>query len=91
VLGSDIIMLSTATVILLVLGLFQDFGTPREPGDPPISWLEGVAIMIAILKPHVCLLRHLDFMLKLPVSSFLPLENSLCITQMNAFRIRRML
>jgi len=91
VLGSDIIMLSTATIISLALGLFQDFGTPREPGDPPVSWLEGVAIMIAIPKPHICLLRHLDFMLKLPVSSFLPSENSLCITQTNTFGIRRTL
>jgi len=91
VLGSDIIMLSTATVISLVLGLFQDFSTPQEPGDPPIGWLEGVAIMIAIPKPHVRPLRRLNFMLKLLVLSFLPSENSLCITQMNAFRIRRTL
>ncbi|KAI6112800.1 hypothetical protein F5141DRAFT_1063146 [Pisolithus sp. B1] len=27
----------------------RDFGTPRTPGDPPVDWVEGVAIMIAIL------------------------------------------
>ena len=43
------VLLSIAAVISLALGLFQDFGTPREPGDPPVDWVEGVAIMIAIL------------------------------------------
>ena len=42
------ILLSIAAVISLALGLFQDFGTPREPGEPPVDWVEGVAIMIAI-------------------------------------------
>ena len=32
----------------LALGFFQDFGTPRPPGEPPVDWVEGVAIMIAI-------------------------------------------
>ncbi|KAL4062136.1 Ca-transporting ATPase [Scleroderma citrinum] len=44
-----LVLLSIAAVISLALGLFQDFGTPRTPGDPPVDWVEGVAIMIAIL------------------------------------------
>jgi Ca2+-transporting ATPase len=44
-----LIILAFAAVISLALGLFQDFGTPREPGEPPVDWVEGVAIMVAIL------------------------------------------
>ncbi|PPQ77122.1 hypothetical protein CVT25_010816 [Psilocybe cyanescens] len=43
-----LILLSIAAAISLALGLFQDFGTPREPGEPPVDWVEGVAIIIAI-------------------------------------------
>ncbi|KAF9453412.1 hypothetical protein P691DRAFT_40984 [Macrolepiota fuliginosa MF-IS2] len=43
-----LILLSIAVVISLALGLFQDSDTPREPGLPPIDWVEGVAIMIAV-------------------------------------------
>jgi len=42
------ILLSIAAVISLALGLFQDFGTPRPEGEPPVDWVEGVAIVIAI-------------------------------------------
>jgi hypothetical protein len=41
-------LLSVAAVISLALGLFQDFGTPRKDGEPPVDWVEGVAIMIAV-------------------------------------------
>jgi Ca2+-transporting ATPase len=34
---------------LLALGLFQDFSTTRPDGDPPVDWVEGVAIIIAVL------------------------------------------
>ncbi|KAI6165548.1 Ca-transporting ATPase [Pisolithus thermaeus] len=44
-----LVLLSIAAIISLALGLFQDFGTPRTPGEPPVDWVEGVAIMIAIL------------------------------------------
>ena len=44
-----LILLSIAAVISLSLGLFQDFGTPRLPGQAPVDWVEGVAIMVAIL------------------------------------------
>ncbi|KAH9481469.1 Calcium-transporting ATPase 2 [Psilocybe cubensis] len=43
-----LILLSIAAAISLALGLFQDFGTPRKPGEPPVDWVEGVAIIIAI-------------------------------------------
>jgi Ca2+-transporting ATPase len=36
-------------VISLALGLFQDFGTKRPDGDPPVDWVEGVAIIVAVL------------------------------------------
>ncbi|KAJ7158854.1 hypothetical protein C8R46DRAFT_1002629 [Mycena filopes] len=44
-----LVLLSIAAVVSLALGLFQDFGTPRPAGDPPVDWVEGVAIMVAIL------------------------------------------
>lgn len=37
-----------AAVISLALGLFQDFGTARPPGEAPVDWVEGVAIMVAV-------------------------------------------
>ncbi|KAG6895384.1 hypothetical protein C0992_001571 [Termitomyces sp. T32_za158] len=43
-----LVLLSIAAVISLALGLFQDFGTPRPPGEAPVDWVEGVAIMVAI-------------------------------------------
>jgi hypothetical protein len=45
---SDQVLLSIAAVISLALGLFQDFGTTRPAGEPPVDWVEGVAIMVAI-------------------------------------------
>jgi Ca2+-transporting ATPase len=44
-----IVLLSVAAVVSLALGLFQDFGTPRPAGEPPVDWVEGVAIIAAIL------------------------------------------
>ena len=32
---------------LLALGFFQDFGPSRDPGKPPVDWVEGVAIIVA--------------------------------------------
>ncbi|KAG5354130.1 hypothetical protein C0989_007491 [Termitomyces sp. Mn162] len=43
-----LVLLSVAAVISLALGLFQDFGTPRPEGEPPVDWVEGVAIMVAV-------------------------------------------
>ncbi|KAG2355509.1 hypothetical protein BDR07DRAFT_1303134 [Suillus spraguei] len=44
-----LILLSIAAIVSLALGLFQDFGTPQPAGQPPVDWVEGVAIMIAVL------------------------------------------
>ncbi|KAF7330460.1 Calcium-transporting ATPase [Mycena venus] len=45
-----LVLLSIAAVVSLALGLFQDFGTPRPADNPPrVDWVEGVAIMVAIL------------------------------------------
>ncbi|TFK60946.1 hypothetical protein BDN72DRAFT_937594 [Pluteus cervinus] len=43
-----LVLLSTAALISLALGFYQDFGIPRAPDEPPVDWVEGVAIMIAI-------------------------------------------
>jgi len=42
-------LLSICAVVSLALGLFHDFGTTRPDGDPPVDWVEGVAIIIAVL------------------------------------------
>jgi Ca2+-transporting ATPase len=41
--------LSICAVVSLALGLFQDFGTARPDGDSPVDWVEGVAIIVAVL------------------------------------------
>ncbi|EIW84082.1 calcium-translocating P-type ATPase [Coniophora puteana RWD-64-598 SS2] len=43
-----LVVLSIAAVVSLALGLFQDFGTTTQEG-PKVDWVEGVAIMVAIL------------------------------------------
>ncbi|KAI1276836.1 calcium-translocating P-type ATPase [Xylaria sp. FL0933] len=45
-----IILLAVAAVVSLALGLYETLGVKREPGSPPsVDWVEGVAIIIAIL------------------------------------------
>lgn len=44
-----LILLTIAAVVSLALGLYQTFGTPHEPGEPKVEWVEGVAIIVAIL------------------------------------------
>ncbi|KAH8105591.1 calcium-translocating P-type ATPase [Phellopilus nigrolimitatus] len=53
-----LVLLSIAAVVSLALGLFQDFGTQRPTfscgngqtcTQPPVDWVEGVAIMVAIV------------------------------------------
>ncbi|KAI1431322.1 calcium-translocating P-type ATPase [Xylaria sp. CBS 124048] len=45
-----IILLTIAAVVSLALGLYETFGIKHLPGDPPsVDWVEGVAIIIAIL------------------------------------------
>jgi hypothetical protein len=35
--------------VSLVLGLFRDFSQTRPAGEPPVDWVKGVAIFVAIL------------------------------------------
>ncbi|KAI0027587.1 hypothetical protein K488DRAFT_61078, partial [Vararia minispora EC-137] len=44
-----LILLSIAAAVSLALGLFQDFGPTRDPDQPPVEWIEGVAIIIAVI------------------------------------------
>ena len=45
-----LIMLLVAGTISLALGLYETFGVPKEPGDPtPVDWVEGVAILAAVV------------------------------------------
>lgn len=44
-----LILLTIAAVVSLALGLYQTFGTPHEPGEARVEWVEGVAIIVAIL------------------------------------------
>ncbi|CAG8646633.1 8710_t:CDS:2, partial [Paraglomus brasilianum] len=42
-----LVLLTVAAIVSLVLGLYEDFGTHKE--GPKVSWVEGVAIIVAIL------------------------------------------
>jgi Ca2+-transporting ATPase len=43
-------MLLVAGVISLALGLYETFGVAHKPGDPtPVDWVEGVAILSAVV------------------------------------------
>ncbi|RDL41841.1 putative calcium P-type ATPase NCA-2 [Venustampulla echinocandica] len=44
-----LMLLSIAAVISLAIGLYQTFGTAHDAEHPPIEWVEGVAIIVAIL------------------------------------------
>lgn len=44
-----LILLSIAATISLAVGLYQTFGTKHDAANPPIEWVEGVAIVAAIL------------------------------------------
>jgi Ca2+-transporting ATPase len=44
-----LILLTCAAVISLALGLYQTFGVEHKPGEPAVEWIEGVAIIVAIL------------------------------------------
>ncbi|KAI0965792.1 calcium-translocating P-type ATPase [Xylaria arbuscula] len=45
-----IILLAIAAIVSLALGLYETFGVQRAPGSPPaVDWVEGVAIIVAIL------------------------------------------
>lgn len=44
-----LLLLTAAAIISLALGLYQTFGQKHAPGQPKVEWVEGVAIIIAIL------------------------------------------
>ncbi len=44
-----LILLTIASVVSLSLGLYQTLGTVHEEGEARVEWVEGVAIMVAIL------------------------------------------
>lgn len=44
-----LILLTVAAVISLALGLYEAFGQERRDGEAPVQWVEGVAIMAAVI------------------------------------------
>jgi Ca2+-transporting ATPase len=44
-----LILLTIAAVVSLALGLYQTFGVEHKDGGAKIEWVEGVAIMVAII------------------------------------------
>lgn len=44
-----LILLTIAAVVSLALGLYQTFGVEHEDGGAKVEWVEGVAIMVAII------------------------------------------
>lgn len=44
-----LILLSIAAVVSLAIGLYQTFGTQHSADNPPVEWVEGVAIIVAIV------------------------------------------
>lgn len=44
-----LILLSIAAVVSLAIGLYQTFGTHHDSDNPPVEWVEGVAIIVAIV------------------------------------------
>lgn len=44
-----LILLSVAAVVSLAIGLYQSLGTKHTASNPPVEWVEGVAIIVAIM------------------------------------------
>ncbi|OIW25161.1 calcium-translocating P-type ATPase [Coniochaeta ligniaria NRRL 30616] len=44
-----LILLSVAAVVSLAIGLYQTFGQPHPEGEAGVEWVEGVAIIVAIV------------------------------------------
>lgn len=44
-----LILLSIAAAVSLAVGLYQTFGGEHKNGEPRVEWIEGVAIIVAIL------------------------------------------
>jgi len=44
-----LIILSVAALVSLAIGLYQTFGIKHAPGEPKVDWVEGCAIMLAVV------------------------------------------
>ncbi|EKG09111.1 ATPase P-type K/Mg/Cd/Cu/Zn/Na/Ca/Na/H-transporter [Macrophomina phaseolina MS6] len=44
-----LILLTIAAVISLSLGIYESVGIEHKPGEPKVEWVEGVAIVVAIV------------------------------------------
>jgi P-type Ca2+ transporter type 2C len=44
-----LILLTAAAIVSLSIGLYQAFGTAHTPTNRPVEWVEGVAIIIAVV------------------------------------------
>lgn len=44
-----LILLSIAAIVSLAIGLYQTFGQKHEANNPGVEWIEGVAIIVAIV------------------------------------------
>ncbi|KAI2610597.1 calcium-translocating P-type ATPase [Hypoxylon sp. NC1633] len=44
-----LILLSVAAIVSLAVGLYQTFGGEHPDGQPSVEWIEGVAIIVAIV------------------------------------------
>ncbi|ROT34853.1 plasma membrane calcium-transporting ATPase [Sodiomyces alkalinus F11] len=44
-----LMLLTAAAVVSLAIGIYQTVGIKHDPGEPQIEWVEGVAIVIAIV------------------------------------------
>ncbi|KAI9804281.1 MAG: hypothetical protein M1833_007088 [Piccolia ochrophora] len=44
-----LILLTIAAAVSLALGLYQTFGQKHDPNAPAVEWVEGVAIIVAIV------------------------------------------
>jgi Ca2+-transporting ATPase len=44
-----LILLSAAALVSLAIGLYQTFGQEHDPNNPAVEWVEGVAIIVAIV------------------------------------------
>ncbi|KAI0188703.1 hypothetical protein F4808DRAFT_56146 [Astrocystis sublimbata] len=44
-----LILLTAAAVVSLAIGLYQTFGQPHTANNPGVDWIEGVAIIVAIV------------------------------------------
>ncbi|KAJ5120267.1 ATPase P-type K/Mg/Cd/Cu/Zn/Na/Ca/Na/H-transporter [Penicillium bovifimosum] len=42
-------LLTGAAIISLAVGLYQTFGTKHSANNPPVEWVEGVSILVAII------------------------------------------